>query len=59
MPRANRGGVKLGHDQVASSKIGMTRPSGAVAELIEPNLAVADDPIMRTTSANTCLGSRA
>ena len=48
--------MKLGHDQVASSKIGMTL---AVDELIEPNPAVANDPIMRTTSANTCLGSRA
>src|SRR5262249_52684259 len=35
------------------------RGSVAVVELIEPTLAVATDPIMRTTNANTCLGSRA
>ena len=59
MPRASRRRVRLGHDQAASSTIGMTPNNEAVEELIEPNLAVANDPIMRTTSANTCLGSRA
>ena len=42
------GSVRLGHDQAASSTIGMTHAQRAVAELIEPNLAVANDPIMRT-----------
>ena len=47
MPRAGRRSVTLGHDQAASSTIGMTHI--AVDELIEPNLAVANDPIMRNT----------
>ena len=40
--------MRLGHDQAASSTSGMTHATRvAVDELIEPNLAVAHDPIMR------------
>ena len=53
--------MRLGHDQAANSKNGMTQHAthGAVGELIEPNLAVANDPIMRVTRREYMPGSRA
>ena len=38
---------------------GWTLEPTYVTDIIQPNLAVANDPIMRPPSANTCLGSRA